>query len=181
MNVVELNRFPLNWCRFSVRSTDNLGSTDDWHSRTLQAMSQHSLSAFPCWKRSGNLIPTSSTVKPAISIPSQHRINLFDYTRTVVFSTRVGKAINVRGFGTFLLFELKRKFNRFLLRSWCFRLTIKAACPMNLENFPMDVQRCPLKLGSCEWHLRNLVKMRRDKFFVSCFKQNFSTFFWPRR
>ncbi|KAG5670594.1 hypothetical protein PVAND_000845 [Polypedilum vanderplanki] len=31
---------------------------------------------------------------------------------------------------------------------WYFRLTIKAACPMNLENFPMDVQRCPLKLGS---------------------------------
>jgi gamma-aminobutyric acid receptor subunit alpha len=29
-------------------------------------------------------------------------------------------------------------------------LTIKAACPMSLENFPMDVQRCPLKLGSCK-------------------------------
>lgn len=47
--------------------------------------------------------------KQAISIPSPHLINLFDYTRTVVFSTRVGKAINVRGFGIFLLFELKRK------------------------------------------------------------------------
>ncbi|KAG9437159.1 GABA-gated ion channel isoform X1 [Apis mellifera carnica] len=30
------------------------------------------------------------------------------------------------------------------------RLTIKAGCPMNLENFPMDTQRCPLQFGSSE-------------------------------
>lgn len=32
-----------------------------------------------------------------------------------------------------------------------FRLTIKAGCPMNLEDFPMDIQRCPLKFGSCKY------------------------------
>ena len=31
------------------------------------------------------------------------------------------------------------------------RLTIMATCIMNLEDFPMDKQRCPLKIGSCEY------------------------------
>ena len=30
------------------------------------------------------------------------------------------------------------------------RMTVKANCPMRLENFPMDTQNCPLELGSCE-------------------------------
>jgi gamma-aminobutyric acid receptor subunit alpha len=30
------------------------------------------------------------------------------------------------------------------------RLTIKASCPMHLENFPMDTQTCPLMFGSRE-------------------------------
>jgi gamma-aminobutyric acid receptor subunit alpha len=31
------------------------------------------------------------------------------------------------------------------------RLTIKASCMMNLEDFPMDKQRCPLRIGSCKF------------------------------
>ncbi|XP_059216611.1 gamma-aminobutyric acid receptor alpha-like isoform X3 [Stomoxys calcitrans] len=33
------------------------------------------------------------------------------------------------------------------------RLTIKAGCPMNLEDFPMDIQKCPLKFGSSEYSM----------------------------
>lgn len=31
-----------------------------------------------------------------------------------------------------------------------FRLTVRAECPMHLEDFPMDAHACPLKFGSCK-------------------------------
>ncbi|CAL8117415.1 unnamed protein product [Orchesella dallaii] len=37
------------------------------------------------------------------------------------------------------------------------RLTVKASCPMNLEDFPMDTQRCPLKLGSFGYTTRDVL------------------------
>ncbi|XP_017769890.1 PREDICTED: gamma-aminobutyric acid receptor alpha-like isoform X2 [Nicrophorus vespilloides] len=37
------------------------------------------------------------------------------------------------------------------------RLTIKAGCPMNLEDFPMDIQRCPLKFGSFGYTSRDVL------------------------
>lgn len=37
------------------------------------------------------------------------------------------------------------------------RLTIKAGCPMNLENFPMDTQRCPLQFGSFGYTKRDVI------------------------
>ncbi|KAG8201342.1 hypothetical protein JTE90_016819 [Oedothorax gibbosus] len=36
------------------------------------------------------------------------------------------------------------------------RLTIRASCPMKLENFPMDVQRCPLHIGSFGYSERDI-------------------------
>nr|XP_045622071.1 gamma-aminobutyric acid receptor subunit alpha-2-like [Procambarus clarkii] len=39
----------------------------------------------------------------------------------------------------------------------CYRLTINANCPMNLHNFPMDTQRCPLQLGSFAYTTRDVV------------------------
>ncbi|XP_037787749.1 gamma-aminobutyric acid receptor alpha-like [Penaeus monodon] len=37
------------------------------------------------------------------------------------------------------------------------RLTINANCPMNLRDFPMDTQHCPLKLGSFSYTTRDVV------------------------
>lgn len=35
----------------------------------------------------------------------------------------------------------------------CFRLTLILSCPMNLKNFPMDIQTCTMQLESCEFCL----------------------------
>lgn len=37
-----------------------------------------------------------------------------------------------------------------------YRLTIKAKCPMELRNFPMDRQSCPLILGSCKFPQKSI-------------------------
>ena len=31
------------------------------------------------------------------------------------------------------------------------RLTIRASCQMDLADFPMDNQKCPLRIGSCKY------------------------------
>ena len=40
----------------------------------------------------------------------------------------------------------------------CLRLTIKASCPMELRNFPMDRQSCPLILGSCMYFVQKQLR-----------------------
>ena len=51
-------------------------------------------------------------------------------------------------FVNFLLLPLRLFPNGRVLYSQ--RLTIRAHCIMNLQDFPMDRQRCPLKIGSCK-------------------------------
>jgi hypothetical protein len=43
------------------------------------------------------------------------------------------------------------------------RMTVKAGCPMKLHRFPMDTQRCPLEVGSCEYHLVLLIDCGRNE------------------
>ena len=57
----------------------------------------------------------------------------------------LGKPSN---FVNFLLLPLRLFPNGRVLYSQ--RLTIRAHCIMNLQDFPMDRQRCPLKIGSCK-------------------------------
>ncbi|GLV35752.1 Glycine receptor [Carabus blaptoides fortunei] len=42
------------------------------------------------------------------------------------------------------------------------KLTIKAGCPMNLEDFPMDIQRCPLKFGSFGYTAQDVIYRWND-------------------
>ncbi|KAI1286117.1 Gamma-aminobutyric acid receptor subunit alpha-4 [Halotydeus destructor] len=36
------------------------------------------------------------------------------------------------------------------------RMTVKASCPMQLASFPMDIQRCPLEMGSFGYSVRDV-------------------------
>lgn len=38
---------------------------------------------------------------------------------------------------------------------YCYRLTITASCPMNLQYFPMDRQLCHIEIESCEYPFRD--------------------------
>ena len=47
-----------------------------------------------------------------------------------------------------------------ILRSM--RLTIKATCPMNLANFPMDTQMCTVEIESFGYTMSDSVQMSPD-------------------
>lgn len=61
-----------------------------------------------------------------------------------------------RGYKSFLILRMtfikvsKRLNSLILFPLFTFRLTLTLSCPMDLKNFPMDVQTCIMQLESCK-------------------------------
>ena len=53
-----------------------------------------------------------------------------------------------------------------------FRLTIKAGCQMDLSDFPMDKQNCPLFIGSCKFLKYNKLLRNFPEQLSKCFISN---------
>ena len=85
-----------------------------------------------------------------ISTPSPHQTDLSGKLYRDKWNWQVVNISTVKpsNFVNFLLLPLRLFPNGRVLYSQ--RLTIRAHCIMNLEDFPMDRQRCPLKIGSCK-------------------------------
>ena len=59
------------------------------------------------------------------------------------------------------------------------RLTIKAKCPMELRNFPLDKQSCPLVISSCEWPVVvSYVAIRCSSLFSAVFFFFHIVYYW---
>lgn len=68
-------------------------------------------------------------------VPSSNRFFRINRDGTVLYSMRLKK---------FKPLNLKLIF-------FYFRLTITCKCPMDLKNFPADLQKCPLFISSCNF------------------------------
>lgn len=57
--------------------------------------------------------------------------------------------------GNFLVIVEK---SSYFLNSIIYRIRIVAACQMFLQNFPMDVQECEMKIESCEYFPLRIIR-----------------------
>ena len=88
--------------------------------------------------------PRNNASPLALELPGSNKVR----TRDLI---RIKRAMNDHVTLVSAHFFLSYRVDKYDLNC---RITIKASCPMHLENFPMDTQTCPLQVGSRKYIIR---------------------------
>lgn len=138
---------PTPWIAISA----NLGWTGGWPFPAEKTWP----SALKCCAKFGSQIRTFSMDENRTCTPSPLQISLCGFSQTDAYSTHKGRKL------TFSKSKIDSNSNFVILHSvLSLRLTIRASCQMDLSDFPMDKQNCPLYIGSCKSRPSRLRELR---------------------
>ena len=118
------------------------------NNRKIELMIFHDFWLILCYKMHGI---TDCIMKNNTKNLGHHTLQLISYEHLHTDTVIVFYVLKYGVYNTSSLLNFKNH----ILSVTCvlFRLTIKASCPMHLENFPMDTQACPLRFGSRKYYL----------------------------
>lgn len=101
------------------------------------------------WKPDTYIFNGRKSYLHTITTPNKF-VRLFPNGRVLYSQRYVSFKNEIRIFSSFRKGRKCRGCQKILHHLLPFRLTIRASCQMDLSDFPMDKQNCPLYIGSCE-------------------------------